>query len=348
MPSFSRPPSTEEELEEVLTQPTPGTIEAMRDLGGDLMILGAGGKMGPTMAALAVRSIAAAGKKHRVICVSRFGASSKKHVETLHGIGAETISADLLERDSLAKLPDVPNIMYLAGMKFGTEGAPSMTWAMNVFVPAIVAERFTKARIVALSTGNVYPFVPVRSGGATEEVTPGPIGDYANSCLGRERMFEYMATRHGTKSVLVRLNYANDLRYGVLLDIANKVKAQQPIDLAMGYANSIWQGDANAVCLRSFPLAANPAAYLNLTGPELVSIRDLALRVAKGLGLPAPTFVGKESENALLNNAAKCHTLFGKPDMSIDTLIDWTIHWVKVGGATLNKPSHFEVRDGKF
>jgi nucleoside-diphosphate-sugar epimerase len=347
-PKQVNPPNNEQELEELLTAPSPGTIEAMKELGGDLMILGAGGKMGPTMAALAVKSIKAAGKKHKVICVSRFGASSAKHVETLKEIGAETVSADLLDRQALAKLPDVRNVMYLAGMKFGTQDAPSMTWAMNVFVPAIVAERFTKSRIVALSTGNVYPFVPIASGGATEDTKPGPIGDYAWSCLGRERMFEHMASRHGTKSVIVRLNYANDLRYGVLLDIALKVKAKQPIDLSMGYANSCWQGWANAVCLRAFPLAANPPAYLNLTGPDMLSIRDLATRVAKGLGMPPPTFIGTEADSALLNNAAKCHKHFGKSDVSLDTLIDWTIHWVKLGGATLNKPSHFEVRDGKF
>jgi nucleoside-diphosphate-sugar epimerase len=238
--------------------------------------------------------------------------------------------------------------LYLAGFKFGTQDAPSMTWAMNVYVPGLVAERFTKSRIVALSTGMVYPFVPIASGGATEQTKTAPIGEYAWSTLGRERMFEHMAARHGTKSVLVRLNYANDLRYGVLLDVATKVKAQQPIDVTMGHANCIWQGDANAVCLRSFPLAANPPDYLNLTGPETVTVRSIAERCAKGFGLPPPTFVGKEAENAILSNAAKQHRLFGKPTMTIETLIDWTIHWVKTGGATLNKPTHFEVRDGKF
>lgn len=339
-------PQNEVELEEILTTPTPETVEAMRRLGGDLLLLGAGGKMGPTLARLAKRSLEAAGQPHRVICVSRFRGSGI--AESLQQHGIETISCDLLDREAVQRLPDAPNVLFLAGMKFGSTDAPALTWAMNCYVPAIAAERYRESRIIALSTGNIYPFVPVGSGGATEETRPEPVGEYAQSCLGRERMFEFMAMQHGTRVVLVRLYYANDLRYGVLLDIAEKVYRREPIDLTMGWLNAIWQGDANAVLLRAFDLCANPPFALNLVGPETLSVRALAERFAALFDLPPPTFIGQEAATALLGNGSRCRALFGPPRVSADTLVEWTARWVQSGGPTLNKPTHFEVRDGKF
>jgi nucleoside-diphosphate-sugar epimerase len=338
-------PRGEEELEELLSEPTPETTEAATRLNGDVIVLGAGGKMGPSLAVLAKRSIDAAGAPHRVICVSRF--STPEVPERLRSHGIETIACDLLERENLDRLPDAPNILYLAGMKFGTSGEPHLTWALNCHLPAIIAERFREAKIVALSTGNVYPLVPVSSGGADETTPTDPVGEYAQSCLGRERMFQYMSSKHGTPVLLVRLNYATDLRYGVLLDVAQKVHRGDPVDLSMSWVNTIWQGDANAVLLRAFDLCASPPQVLNVTGPELVSIREAALRFAVLLGRPA-SFAGTESESALLSDASRCHTLFGKPRVSFDTLIDWTAEWVRTGMPTLEKPTHYETRDGRF
>jgi nucleoside-diphosphate-sugar epimerase len=339
------PPHTEAELEALLGAPTPGTIDAAARLGGDLLVLGAGGKMGPSLARLAKRSIDAAGVPHRVICVSRFGSGDLE--ARLRGDGIETIAADLLDRARLTALPDTPNVAYLAGFKFGASGAPHYTWAMNCYLPAIVAERFRAARIVALSTGNVYPLVPIESGGATEETPVDPIGGYAQSCLGRERMFEYMADSCGTRSVLIRLNYATDLRYGVLLDIAQTVARSEPVDVTMGWLNTIWQGDANAVVLRAFELCSAPPDVLNVTGPELISIRAAATRFGELLGRPV-TFTGTEAGSAFLSNAGRCHALFGKPAVSSETLIEWTAEWVRASLPTLGKPTHFETRDGRY
>lgn len=325
--------------------PTAETVEAASRLDGDLLVLGAGGKMGPSLARLAKRSIEEAGAPYRVICVSRFGASDVP--AQLESWGIEAMAADLLDRAQLERLPDAPNVVYLAGMKFGTGDAPALTWALNCYLPAIVAERFRAARILALSTGNVYPFVRIAGGGADEATLPAPVGEYAQSCLGRERMFEFMASMHGTRVLLVRLNYATDLRYGVLLDIAQKVHRGEPIDVSMSRVNTIWQGDANAVLLRAFELCDNPPSVLNVTGPETVSVREAALRLAALLGRTA-RFVGTESDVALLSDASRCHALYGRPRISAEMLIDWTAEWVRAGMATLDKPTHFETRDGRF
>lgn len=317
----------------------------MRTLGGDLVILGAGGKMGPTLAMRARRAADAAGVKTRIIAVSRY--SSPEARRALDDAGIETIAADILEREELAKLPDAPNVMYMAGRKFGSTGAESLTWAMNAYLPAIVCEKYRGARIVAFSSGNVYPFLPVTSGGATERTPPGPVGEYAQSALARERMFEYFSAKNGTPVLIVRLNYAVELRYGVLLDIGTKVFERQPVDLTMGAVNVIWQGDANSAALRSFPLAGSPAAVLNLTGPETLSVRQIAGLFGEHFGVD-PTFTGAESTHALLNNAARCFRVFGYPTVSVDQVIEWTARWIGMGGATLNKPTHFEARDGKF
>jgi nucleoside-diphosphate-sugar epimerase len=339
-------PRSEAELEEFLSAPTPETVQAVSALGGDLLVLGAGGKMGPSLARLAKRSIDAAGLPYRVVCVSRFG--SGEVAPRLHEHGIETISCDLLQRDELRALPDAPNVAYLAGFKFGASGAPHRTWALNAYLPATVAERFCDARIVALSTGNVYPQVPAGSGGANEATPPAPIGEYAQSCLARERMFEYMAEAHGARSVLIRLNYATDLRYGVLLDIAGRVHRGDPVDVTMGWINTIWQGDANAILLRAFELCAAPPDVLNVTGHELISVRDAALQFAALLGRPEPQFVGEEAESALLSDASRAHALFGYPRIDAKTLLEWTAGWVADDLPTLGKPTHFETRDGRY
>jgi nucleoside-diphosphate-sugar epimerase len=345
-PSTTDAPRSEAELEELLTAPSEATVEAVASLDGDLLLLGAGGKMGPSLARLARRSIVEAGLPHRVLCVSRFGSGDL--AGRLRADGIETIACDLLDREALAALPEAPNVIYLAGFKFGASAAPHRTWAMNAYLPAIVAERYRGARIVALSTGNVYPQVPVDSGGATEQTPPAPVGEYAQSCLARERMFEHMAEAHGTRSLLVRLNYATDLRYGVLLDIATRVHRGEPVDVSMGFINTIWQGDANAILLRAFPLCAAPPAVLNLTGPETLSVRQAASALAVLLGAAAPRFAGGEAETALLSDASRCHELFGPPAVGSSTLLEWTAAWVGRELPTLGKPTHFETRDGRF
>jgi len=345
-PSAIDAPRSEAELDELLSSPTPETVEAVAHLGGDLLLLGAGGKMGPSLARLAKRSIDAAGLGHRVICVSRFGSGGL--AARLREDGIETISADLLDRAQLASIPDAPNVVYLAGFKFGASAAPHRTWAMNAYLPALVAERFDEARIVALSTGNVYPQVPASSGGADESTPPEPIGEYAQSCLARERMFEYMAETYGTRSVLIRLNYATYLRYGVLVDVAGKVFRGEPVDVTMGWINTIWQGDANAVLLRALDLASAPPTVLNLTGPELVSVREAARELASLLGRPEPSFTGAEAEAALLSDASRCFSLYGTPRVPAGQLLEWTAAWVGAGLPTLGKPTHFETRDGRF
>ena len=336
---------TEVQLEDVLSEPTPEVCDAMSRMQGDLLLLGVGGKMGPSLARLAKRAADQAGVVRRIIGVARF--SSAGLARQLNQAGVETITCDLLEDGAWRKLPDVPNVVYLVGMKFGTTGQEPLTWAMNAYVPALAADRFRNSRIVALSTGNVYPFTPVSSGGPTEDHLTDPVGEYAQSCLGRERMFQHFSGKYGTPVVLIRLNYAIDLRYGVLLDVATKVYRRIPIDLSMGHANVIWQRDANAIVLRAFCLCASPPAVLNVTGPETISIRDVAVRFGRAFGIE-PILVGCEKDTALLSNASKCTKLFGPPPVTVEQMIEWTAHWVKIGGRTLNRPTHFEQRDGKF
>lgn len=336
---------TEEQLDERLSRPTPELIEDLARLPGDLVILGVGGKMGPTLARMARRAADEVGDRRHVIGVSRFNEPGLQ--EELEAAGVETIVCDLLDRAAVARLPDAPNVIFMAGRKFGSTGDEARTWAMNAYVPALVAERYRDARIVVFSSGNVYPMVGVASGGATEECPPAPIGEYAQSVLARERVFEYFSRVHGTPMVLLRLNYAIDLRYGVLLDVAQRVAARMPIDLAMGHVNVIWQGDANAIALRSLTLCESPPRVLNVTGPETVSIRWLATEFGTRLGV-APVFEGCEAETALLSNAARCFRYFGYPTVPLARMIEWVAHWVKIGGPTLGKPTHFEQREGRF
>jgi nucleoside-diphosphate-sugar epimerase len=330
-------------LDEIMTRPTEPVVELMRDLEGDILILGINGKMGLSLGRLAVRAIEEAGVDKKVIGVSRFTDPAGR--EKLEDWGIETLKCDLLDIDSVAGLPQMPNIIFMAGRKFGTQGSPELTWAMNTLVPARVCDFFKSSRIVAFSTGNVYPFTPVESGGATEDVTPDPVGDYARSCLGREMMFTYYS--HEIPVLLFRLNYAIDLRYGVLYDLAQKVLNGEVIDLAMGHVNILWQGDANAQALRCLPLCASPAKPLNITGPETLSIRSLVTDLGRHLG-SEPVFEGEEAKNALLNNSRQATELFGPPSVDVEALVRWTAHWIKIGGAALNKPTHFEVRSGKF
>ena len=334
-----------EQLEDVMSTPTSEVVEAMGEMAGDLLILGVGGKMGPTLAKLAKRAIDKSGSGKRVIGVSRF--SSPGLQADLNRAGIETISCDLLNETELQALPEVSNVIFMAGRKFGSTGNEPLTWAMNTYMPGRVAEKYRNSRIVVFSTGNVYPLTPISHGGATEMHPVEPIGEYAQSCLGRERVFEHASNQFGTPVAILRLNYAIDLRYGILLDIAEKVYYEKPVDLTMGAANVIWQGDANGVVLRALMHCQSPPMLLNLTGPEIVSIRWLATRFGEIFG-KTPAFEGVEAETALLSNAAHCYQLFGYPRVSLEQLVRWVAHWVEIGEMTLGKPTKFEVRDGKF
>jgi nucleoside-diphosphate-sugar epimerase len=336
---------TEQELEEALSRPTPADVEALANMEGDLLILGVSGKMGPSLATLAQRALKQSGGTKRILGAARFSDPSvRKQIESQ---GVETLVCDLLDRSAVEALPDCPNILFMAGQKFGTSGKQSLTWATNTYAAAIAAERFRHSRIVAFSTGNVYPFTPVAKGGPVESDPTGPVGEYAQSALGRERMFEHFSLRNGTPVAILRLNYANELRYGVLHDIAERVLERRPIDLSMGYVNVIWQRDANSVALRSFAHCASPAFVLNLTGVETLAVRELGERFGKVLGVK-PVFEGSESENALLNNAQRCEQLFGPPEVSVDQMVEWIAAWVSRGGRSLGKPTHYEERQGAF
>ncbi len=346
MPS-SRPDSidTEDQLEERLSRPSPADVAFMKTLEGDVAIVGAGGKMGPSLARLARRAADEAGTKRRVAAVSRFSDTSL--TQPLNDAGIETLACDLLDPAQVQKLPRFDNVLFLAGMKFGASARPDLTWAMNTIVPAHVARRYADARIVAFSTGNVYPLTPPASGGAREGDATAPVGEYAQSCLGRERVFEHFANEHRTRVVLYRLFYAVDLRYGVLVDVARKVLAGEPIDLSIGHANVIWQGDANSYALRSLGLAAAPVVALNVTGPETVSIRAVAERFGARLG-KSVTFTGTEGPVSLLGNTARCRERLGEASVPLDTLFEWCAHWVESGGRSLGKPTKYERTDGRF
>lgn len=339
------PIQTEAELDEALSRPAHADVEAMRALSGDLLLIGASGKMGPTMAALARRASEQAGVSRRIIAAARFTDPAAR--DALEAVGAETVTCDLLDRASIEALPDVPNVLYMVGQKFGTANDAARTWAINAYAPGVAAERFKSSRIVAFSTGNVYPLTPVASGGPTETDPTGPVGEYAQSALARERMFAFFADRNQTPTAILRLNYAIDLRYGVLHDIGARVFAGEPVDLATGYANVIWQRDANSVALRSFAHAATPAFILNLTGARTESVRAIAQAFAVHFGREA-VFNGEETETALLNNAALCKQLFDPETVTLDQMIGWVANWIAQGGRALGKPTHFEVRDGKF
>jgi len=335
-------PRTETELEERLSRPTTGVTEVLRHLPGDLVVLGAGGKMGPTLARMARRAL---DPRYRVTAVSRFSQPAVR--DRLEAAGVLTVQADLLNSKALSRLPDAPSVIFMAGQKFGTQAAPHATWAANTVAPVLALERYPTARTVAFSTGNVYPLTPVRSGGPREDCPPAPAGEYAQSCLARERIFEHAAVSRGTLVAIVRLNYAVELRYGVLVDTARRVLAEEEVPLEMGYVNLIWQGDANARALQCLALASAPATILNVTGPETVSVRWLAEQFGRRFG-KEPRFRGQEAADALLSNAARSVDLFGPPALGLETLIDWTVAWMMGGGPLLMKPTHFEERSGRF
>lgn len=336
---------TEEKLDAMLTTPSDRLVADMAKVDGDLMVLGAGGKMGPTLCLLAQNAFRKAGKQSKVIAVSRF--SDPIATKLLQDNGVELISADLLDVEKLHSLPVVENVIYMAGRKFGTNGSEALTWAMNATLPAFVAEHFKKSNIVVFSSGNIYGETPLTGGGNVEEDPLQPVGEYAMSCLARERAFEYGALAYGTKALLYRLNYSLDLRYGVLYDMADRILKGEPISLKFPCVNFIWQGDANEMALRCLLHTGNPIVRMNITGPETVSVRYAATRLGKLLG-KEPIFAGEEGDSALLNNAGKAMTVFGYPSVSAETLIDWQAQWLLAGGRSLGKPTHFEETKGKF
>jgi nucleoside-diphosphate-sugar epimerase len=334
-----------EQLEELLSRPSIELIEYFKILDGDIIFLGISGKIGPSLAQMVLRACKAAGVQKRVYGVSRF--RSDEEIRELENIGVTVIRGDLLDADFVKSLPLVKNVFFLAGMKFGSEENLSMTWAVNTFMPALVVEHFKDSKIVAFSTGCVYPLVSVDSGGSLENDMPLPTGEYAQSCLGRERMFEYGSKKNHTPVALIRLNYSVEPRYGVLVDIATKVKNQQEIDLSMGHFNVIWQGDSNDVVIRSLAHVASPAKIINITGEETLLVRDVAEQFGELFGVK-PILVGKEAPTALLNNSNQAFELFGKPKVSIPILMKWIAGWISEGKKLHGKPTHFEVRDGKY
>lgn len=341
----SPPPQTEGELEEFLTRPSPTLVEAIREYSSPFVILGAGGKMGPTLALLAQRAAAIAGHPLDILAVSRFGdAASREWFETR---GIRTLAGDLLDPAFVARLPDTVNVVYLVGLKFGTAQNPAATWAINTLVPPLVCARYPQARVVALSTGNVYPLTPVAQGGATEDHPLTPLGEYGNAAVGRERLFEFAARRYGTSVALLRLFYAVELRYGVLVDLARKIWNREPIDLRNGYFNCIWQGDANEWILRALPLAhATPSAW-NLCLPQVFRVRDVAGQLGRLLER-APVFEASETDTALLGNATPLAQRLATPCVAVETMLPWIASWIQAGGRNLGRPTHFEVRDGVY
>ena len=335
---------SEAALDGVLTSPQRQLVQFIKTLTSPLLVLGAGGKMGPTLAVLAKRAAEQAGHVLEVIAASRFSDVAARN--WLEERGVRTLVADVLRREELAALPEADNVIFLVGQKFGTSSNPARTWVANTLAPAMAAERFRSARMVTLSTANVYPLSPVAAGGSKEDDPLTPLGEYANAAVARERIFEYFSQQYGTHMALLRLSYALDLRYGVIADISGKILRGEPIPLASGHFNAIWQGDANEIILRSLDLAASPAAAFNLSGPML-AVREIAEKLGGLLG-HRPVFVGEESGTALICNTARLNGLLGSPATPLDSILRWTAEWVSRGRKSLDKPTHFETRDGAY
>lgn len=341
MPDLPETLRDEAVLDDLLSRPSPALVDVAAGLEGDLLVLGAGGKIGPTLVRMARRALAEAGAPREVVAVAR------RPLPDFVAEGVRTLECDLLDPDAVARLPPASNVVFMAGRKFGSTGDEPATWAANVLVPYHVARTFTEARVAVFSTGCVYPLMPVASGGATEATPPDPVGEYAMSCLGRERVFDYVSQTAGERVVHLRLNYAVELRYGVLVDVARRVLARQPVDLSTAHVNVLWQGDACDWALRSLALAASPPAVLNLTGPETLSIREVAETFGRLLEVPV-RFTGSDTGRAYLSNASRAVQRFGPPRVPVDRILRWTADWLRRGGRTLGKPTHFEVQDGRF
>lgn len=337
--------SDDRSLEELLSEPTPALVADLAAVQGDILVLGAGGKMGPSLCRLAARASVAAGRGGRVIAVARF--TDLRIRDSLEADGVQTVQADLMDPRAVEALPEAPNIIYMVGQKFGTTGDAARTWAVNAWLPGAVAARFPRARLVAFSTGNVYPLWPVDGAGPSEADPVGPVGEYAQSALARERVLEFFSRRNGTPTAILRLNYAIEPRYGVLRDIADRVFHGRAVDLTMGWVNVIWQRDANAIALRALNHCATPPLVLNLTGRPAVSVRTLAEAFGRCFGI-TPQFEGREAATALLSDASLMERMFGLPEVALTEMIERVAAWVGAGGRSLGKPTHFESREGRF
>ena len=335
----------EDQLEELLSGPSESDVAFARALDGDVLVLGAGGKMGPSLARRVRRALDAAGASARVVAVARF--SEPGLAAALERDGVETMACDFLDPGQVARIPRIPNVLYLAGRKFGSTGRPDLTWMQNVVVPAIVAPHFAQSRIVVFSSGNVYPLVAPGGAGATERDPVAPVGEYAQTCVGRERVFEHASRERGTRCLFFRLFYAVDLRYGTLVDVARKVHSGDVVDLHVGHVNALWQGDAGSYAFRALALGETPPRPLVVTGPEVVSVRAAAEAFGERFSRP-PRFTGEPSGPALLGDPALCVSLLGPPEVPLARLLDWVAAWVERGGRSLGKPTHFEATDGRF
>ena len=340
MPSLPEKIETASQLDELLSRPSPGLIDRMAKLDGDILIFGAGGKMGPTLARMAKRAVDEAGVKKAVIGVAR------RPLEGFEEHGIETLQCDLSNLDAVKALPQVENVVYMAGRKFGSTGSEHLTWGANVIIPYHVASTFTQSRVAMFSTGCVYPLADLTTAGCKETDSPDPIGEYAQSCLGRERIFDYFSHEAGERVVHIRLFYAVEMRYGVLVDVGRKVWAGEPVDLTTGHANVIWQGDASDHILQSLDLASTPPAILNVTGPA-VSIKDVAESFGRLMGKDV-RFSGESNGIGYLGDPAEAIRRFGELTVSADEMIRWIAHWIQVDGESLGKPTHFEAQDGKY
>ena len=337
--------SDEAQLDDLLSRPPQSVVATFSRMKGDLAIVGGGGKIGPSLTAMALRARQAAGTRQNIYVIDRFPDSAVR--DTLEKAGAKTVACDLLDDSAVSHLPEAANVVYMVGMKFGTMDRPDFTWAVNGIIPAYVSRRYRDSRIVAFSTGCVYSLVPVASGGSVEADPLEPMGEYSNSCVARERIMQYFANTFGTKLLLLRLNYAVELRYGVLVDLANDIAAGKSVDVTMGHVNVIWQGDVNAATLRLLEHAASPPAALNLTGKDTLPIRDLATELGRLMGKKVQ-FKGAEAPTALLSNSSKAYKILGQPEMPISQVLKWVAQWTAKGGRMLGKPTHFQTRDGKY